>query len=782
MNRTFTCLLVMLVSISLSSLSYASQTRSGSGASNYDCGGAPLSDSQRNCYINPGEKKTFEVYSDDGCGRYAEIQVSGACSPTGTWTAGNHTTCVNTRKVTREVTFTGASENQNCTIRLTAEKHANKPVWTETWQLKKAQIVSNVTDLPSPLVYGTTFQVQASNNNAEVPVDIMATGSCDGQGQNSATIYVNSGMGTCTVTYSTAATYKYNAAPTITRTQTVTKADQILEVQSPSDEAEFSPADIVSAQAIAYTGGLQHGVFIEASGEACDVSGDSTLAISASGLGECIIRYSSKADSNNYESTNASAERKIFFVTSPQVIDVTQYPPANGAYAYDEFTVAATADSGEPVTIEVSGDGCVPATGESSLTIQTLAAGDECFIRYTRDEVLPEFEAADPVEQWVTIIKQQQAIIVDQVSHAEPNSLINISAELLHSKMDGGADISITTNSGCTINSQSNNADGSIDAQLQLANSGFCSVQYNTPETDKFEQAPTAEGRTKIVVKNNEADVSGIWGAGVLVYAKDDQDNIQPITSAPMVSRSKKITGTYPNTIVMFGTGQYMYDEDLTDQKMQSLYVVHDRGTTDIVRNAKVPDSEEDLDMLQKREFSYHLLDGEVHRRVKGDKGNTEDEFGQALDADPLDWSEQYGWYVNLDAANLIAGEGSERSVFRPIVVGDVLMLSTLIPQLEMSCASETKGVFVSMDWTSGFASKSPSYDVNDDGVLDSTDLGFVGSLSSSLSQLSYFNEHVLFTKDNEVVVSKVDPSSSSSGGGFRVGWEERRVHGSITE
>src|SRR5690554_1956122 len=109
-------------------------------------------------------------------------------------------------------------------------------------------------------------------------------------------------------------------------------------------------------------------------------------------------------------------------------------------------------------------------------------------------------------------------------------------------------------------------------------------------------------------------------------------------------------------------------------------------------------------------------------------------------------------------------------------------MLSTIIPQLEMSCASESKGVFININWASGFAPLSPSYDIDGDGLLNSADLGFVGSLSSSLSQVSYFNKNALFTKDNEIVITEVDPASSSSGTGYRVGWEEKQAHGIIAE
>lgn len=750
------------------------------------CSGQNAPEGTKECQLYDGDVYKFSVKSDyngGACNQKVTISINGGCTMSGSTQDGGNNLCQSAKIQNREVKFVPTENNPGCTVTLTAGADSNSTkTWVENWTLIKVDQTISASSLPSPLTYGESHTLSATSTSG-LPVNIAASGSCSGGGQSPANISISSGVGTCTVTFSQNGNYKYNAATNVVRVGAVQKADQVLEVQSPSfpiGENSASPADIISAQAIAYTGGTQHGVNIIASGPSCNASGESPLAVPSIGLGECVITYTSKANTNNYHAK--SATRTFEFIASPQVIEITQLAPAE-VYALDEFTVAAVADSGEPVSIEVMGDGCEPAQSDNgTLTIQTKEAGLECVIIYTRDEVPPEYEAAEPREQRVTTIKQQQAIIVEQPSFAEPNSVIELEAELLHSKVEGGANITISSNIGCEITHQENDEEGRIFAEVRMASSGVCFIYYETPETAKYEAAG-AQAKTKIVVKNNDSDVSGIWTSAVLVTAKDDNGKAQPITAAPMVSRSRKISGSYPNTIVMFGTGQYIYEEDLVNQDMQSLYVVQDRGTTDIVRNAKVSDAEDNqFDMLERREFSYHILDNQVHRKVKGDRDNTEGELGEIFAADPVNWNTQFGWYVDLDGANLGEGEGAERSVFRPIVVGDVLMLSTLIPQIEMSCASESKGVFISMNWTSGFAPQSPSYDVNGDGILSSADKGFVGSLSSSLSQVSYFNENALFTKDNEIVINKVDPASSTSDGGYRVGWEEKQAHGIISQ
>lgn len=779
------CLLTLLFLFPLFALSDHQEKSGGAPASK--CEG---SEDNRTCYLDLGATASFTVVSQNynsnsNCGKKVTILIDSGCEfvgKSGTGISDGEHGLLGCPKA--ELSNIAVKKNSSeCNITLTSKKDGfGTKTWTEKWLSPLSQTIEITKELPDELVYGDEFTVSATSSSG-LPVTITASdGSCTGGGENSAEIEVIKGTGECKVSFSQGGNYKYKAAETVVLTKETKKAELNLKVTSPTEnDFEISPANTVTAMAELEPSVAS--VEISTTGQGCGiVTAENHLVIEAAGLGECIINYQSKANAENYDVSNDNQQKRFTFVASPQVIDITQPAPAE-AYALDEFTVKAVADSGEPVSIEVMGEGCEPAQSDNGeLTITTKEAGLECLIRYTRDEAPPEYDAAEPREQRVITKKQAQAISVDQPGFAEPNSVVEVTAELLHGKSQGGANITLSTNTGCEVTHKENDAEGGITAEIQMAASGVCYVYYETAETAKYEAA-SAQAKTKVVQKNNDADVSGIWSAAVLAHAKDDAGKAQPITAAPMVSRTRNIAGSYPNTVVMFGTGQYMYEEDLNDQSMQSLYVVHDRGTKNIQRDSKVSDAEgSEFDMLEKREFSYHLLNNEVHRKIKGDRDNKENDLGETYHAEGVNWNTQYGWYVNLDGANLTAGEGAERSVFRPIVVGDILMLTTLIPQVEMSCASESKGVFISMDWTTGFAPQSPSYDVDGDGVLSSADRGFVGSLSSSLSQMSYFNENALFTKDNEIIINKVDPSSSSSGSGYRVGWEEKQAHGIISQ
>ena len=129
----------------------------------------------------------------------------------------------------------------------------------------------------------------------------------------------------------------------------------------------------------------------------------------------------------------------------------------------------------------------------------------------------------------------------------------------------------------------------------------------------------------------------------------------QPITSAPAVGLGLN-GGQDPDIMIMFGTGKYLEDADVTNTSDQYFYSVHERANA-----GTLPLTVSDLVAAPVAEQSG-TIDGATRKiRVTSDTENR------------VDYETKRGWYTPLPTSG-------ERIVNYPIVRGEYVYVNTLIP------------------------------------------------------------------------------------------------------
>ena len=178
----------------------------------------------------------------------------------------------------------------------------------------------------------------------------------------------------------------------------------------------------------------------------------------------------------------------------------------------------------------------------------------------------------------------------------------------------------------------------------------------------------------------------------------------QPIMVKPNVSINSAVNTTssnQPNFLISFGTGQYHNKSDnLITTKTNTFYTVWDKGTgglTDDRSNSTAATS---------------TLVGQVLTPVSGGNFRT-------ITSNVIDWTQKYGWYIDLDAAN--SPDSEERVVVDALVISDIIFFNTLIPNGEV-CGFGGYGYLMSVNLTTGGASNKPVFDTNGDGVINDSD------------------------------------------------------------
>ncbi|MGY0559143.1 pilus assembly protein [Luteimonas sp. A277] len=158
--------------------------------------------------------------------------------------------------------------------------------------------------------------------------------------------------------------------------------------------------------------------------------------------------------------------------------------------------------------------------------------------------------------------------------------------------------------------------------------------------------------------------------------ATDPSGNPQPITAAVALARDFVSNQTF----VLFGTGSYITNGDLTDTQTQSVYALIDSGKKFPITKAE----------LQERGIPITGVDS-LGRPARAW------ESWSALD------DGKRGWYVNLG----VPTEG-ERVVTAPFVRGNALWFSSIIPQPGSGCDSGGTGYLNAVDVFTGTNPRAP--------------------------------------------------------------------------
>ncbi|MHB1245191.1 MAG: pilus assembly protein [Sulfuriferula sp.] len=182
-----------------------------------------------------------------------------------------------------------------------------------------------------------------------------------------------------------------------------------------------------------------------------------------------------------------------------------------------------------------------------------------------------------------------------------------------------------------------------------------------------------------------------------LFVAKDSGGARQPITAAPDVS-VHPLGSTY-GYMVMFGTGKYLESGDPSNISSQTFYGVQDNGVAIAGRSA----------LVQQTITSTSLIGGKTYRSLSA---NTVNWTGSPADQ---------GWYLDLPSSG-------ERVVSESSTDSGRVIFTTMIPSTG-TCSAGGSGWLMEVSLSTGGALGAPTFDVNGDGVIDSSD--YVGSPGS---------------------------------------------------
>ncbi len=194
--------------------------------------------------------------------------------------------------------------------------------------------------------------------------------------------------------------------------------------------------------------------------------------------------------------------------------------------------------------------------------------------------------------------------------------------------------------------------------------------------------------------------------------ATETGDNSQQVVQAAIeVTRLPGESGTL---MLHFGSGKYYDVEDsevMVGDQQQSFYGVVDRGAP--TTGTYTPLDKTDLEPQTIRTAS-----------ISGANGGTV----RAVDGDPVDFSSQYGWYIDLPT-------DGERIVYDPLAIKDRILFTTLIPEptggVIDPCIPVVTGWLMEVDAINGVSPDSVTFDANGDGNFDSADTTALTSTSS---------------------------------------------------
>ena len=166
----------------------------------------------------------------------------------------------------------------------------------------------------------------------------------------------------------------------------------------------------------------------------------------------------------------------------------------------------------------------------------------------------------------------------------------------------------------------------------------------------------------------------------------------QAITTAPVIVRNSSqptSISNNPNTLVIFGTGQYLTTADIIDSNTQSFVGVWDSGDQELTQ----------ADLVEQTIGIGTTPDGFVAR---------------TLTQNTVDYATDHGWYMDLP-------ESGERLVTDPVIRGDLVFFNTTTPNTSPCDAGGSSWLMVA-DWLTGGAPTKVAFNVNGDGAIDGLD------------------------------------------------------------
>lgn len=195
------------------------------------------------------------------------------------------------------------------------------------------------------------------------------------------------------------------------------------------------------------------------------------------------------------------------------------------------------------------------------------------------------------------------------------------------------------------------------------------------------------------ISSSNTASWGLAYTAAPLFTAKDATLVAQPITSQPSVvlHPTERHSSTSPNTMVFFGTGQYIAEADPASTAKNSFYGIWDSGTP----------------ITSARDVAL------VEQTITQDKLGGEDI--RLMSNNAVDFTTDRGWYVDLP-------DTGERVVARPFATGDIVVYNTIVPEENLCSSSGGYSWLMVHNLADGSEPDFIALDVSGDGTFDSTD------------------------------------------------------------
>ena len=241
-----------------------------------------------------------------------------------------------------------------------------------------------------------------------------------------------------------------------------------------------------------------------------------------------------------------------------------------------------------------------------------------------------------------------------------------------------------------------------------------------------------------------------------LFTATDASSNVQPITVKPVVikhpTEADDVGGTNaPNTLIFFGTGQYLVEGDRTSTGQQTFYGVWDEGSQVLDRN----------DLVEQTFQS-------------GFPSNVRVPTNNSVPYDASGASKRYGWFIDLPTTG-------ERVVANPKIRGAHVFFNSLIPETT-ACSYGGYGWLHAVNQSNGGYPEEPVFDYNGDGQVDDADVVTDGTQSlpptamrfdDGLPTESNFLGTYQYTASSDGNVEKMTIKVESKGPTGRLSWQE---------
>ncbi|MDH5370018.1 MAG: PilC/PilY family type IV pilus protein [Gammaproteobacteria bacterium] len=247
----------------------------------------------------------------------------------------------------------------------------------------------------------------------------------------------------------------------------------------------------------------------------------------------------------------------------------------------------------------------------------------------------------------------------------------------------------------------------------------------------------------------------GIAHSNPLMNANDGT-NPQPITTKPVVSVDPSGSRA-DDLIIVFGTGQYLVDADKSTTGLQRMYGVRDY---DALNNSAAGGTHWNLDGNAGNPKRW------AETVFAIDSGGTGARVFDSTDTAP---SNYHGWRIDLPTAG-------ERVVVNPKIRNNIVFFNTTIPN-DTKCSYGGSGWLMSVSLTNGGLPPASVFDLNGDGIIDSsdsTDDGLAaGEKLSEMPAESTFLGDNQYTPDSKGNITKRKVNIGTSSREGRMSWKE---------